>query len=347
MQKFDNLIVGAGLAGIWTAFQLLKKNKSFVLIDLVENNNSSRVAAGIYNPLLAKRQKVSYNANNLYPKLAQKYHEMEVFLHKKICYKYHVAYLIESLRELNDWAALSESEWFGDFVSLKNERISDQIVSDFGFVDILDSGWVDIPAFLDAFVAKVESPNLFLNQKFNDDSLLINSHNFEYEQMEFEHVIFCQGTGISQNKFTEYIQLKPAKGEIISIRSEELVSEIIPQNGVFLLPISNNNYRVGSNFSWTNLDTIPTEEAKNEIIQKLSKWFKAPFEIVKHVAGVRPSSLDRRPILGQLNAHPNLFLLNGFGSKGVSHAPYYSEMLVKFIYDKAPIDKDVDVSRFK
>jgi glycine/D-amino acid oxidase-like deaminating enzyme len=347
MQKFDNLIVGAGLAGVWTAYRFMQEKKTFVLLDLKEKNTSSRVAAGIYNPLLAKRQKVSYNAKNLYPNLYSNYHELEVFLQEKFCHKHHVSYIIENLRELNDWASLSDSDWFSDFVRVKNERISDLVVSDFGYIDILDSGWVDIPLFLDAFLSKIHAPNMFLNQAFDDNYLVVNQDNFQYEDFLFDHVVFCQGTAIDQNKYTLNIRLKPAKGEILTIESQEHLSQMIPQNGVFLLPVSEKKYKVGSNFTWDNLDNIPSESAKLEIIQKLCKWYKAPFEITNHVAGVRPSSLDRRPILGRLDFHPKAFILNGFGSKGVSHAPYYSKMLSRLIYGNVNVDKDVDVSRFK
>jgi glycine/D-amino acid oxidase-like deaminating enzyme len=347
MQKFDNLIVGAGLAGVWTAYRFMQEKKTFVLLDLKEKNTSSRVAAGIYNPLLAKRQKVSYNAKNLYPNLYSNYHELEVLLQEKFCHKHHVSYIIENLRELNDWASLSDSDWFSDFVRVKNERISDLVVSDFGYIDILDSGWVDIPLFLDAFLSKIQVPNMFLNQAFDDNSLVVNQDNFQYEDFLFDHVVFCQGTAIDQNKYTLNIRLKPAKGEILTIESEEHLSQMIPQNGVFLLPFSEKKYKVGSNFTWDNLDNIPSESAKLEIIQKLCKWYKAPFKITSHISGVRPSSLDRRPILGRLDFHPKAFILNGFGSKGVSHAPYYSKMLSRLIYDNVNVDKDVDVSRFK
>jgi glycine/D-amino acid oxidase-like deaminating enzyme len=188
---------------------------------------------------------------------------------------------------------------------------------------------------------------MFLNQAFDDNSLVVNQDNFQYEDFLFDHVVFCQGTAIDQNKYTLNIRLKPAKGEILTIESQEHLSQMIPQNGVFLLPVSEKKYKVGSNFTWDNLDNIPSESAKLEIIQKLCKWYKAPFEITNHVAGVRPSSLDRRPILGRLDFHPRAFILNGFGSKGVSHAPYYSKMLSRLIYGNVNVDKDVDVSRFK
>ncbi len=344
--KTDNIIVGAGLAGTWLALQFIKSSKSFVLIDEPRHSKSSFVAAGIFNPILANRQKISYNADEIYPNLGKKYHEIEHLLHEKFYHHHPVSYIIDSLRELNDWAALSESHLFKDFVIMTNERIGDQIISDFGALEIQDSGWVDIPLFLTTFRKKIQYPNHFLNESFDSNELKKTDNGFVYKNIESKNIIFCQGTAIDQNPLTANIKLKPAKGEVLIIKSEENVEGIIPQNGVFLLPLGNHFYKVGSNFEWKTLDFNPTVSAKNEIISKLTKWFKAPFEIVDHQAGIRPSSLDRRPILGRLDAHPNAYIFNGLGSKGVALAPLYSELLCKYIYDGVKLPPEVDVARF-
>ncbi len=346
LKRVDNLIVGAGLAGVWMAYRLLKNNKSFAIFDEKENNHSSRIAAGIYNPVLSKRQKVSFNASLIYPDLGKKYHELELYLHKKISHKYHSAYILESLRELNDWAALSETNWFSDFVMLRNERISDHIVSDFGYLDIQESGWIDIPLLLDTFLEKVHPPDYYVNGKFDTADLICRDEGFEYKEFFTENIIFCQGTGISSNPLTSNIKLKPAKGEILQIEAEDSFDDLVPQNGVFMLPMGHHKFRVGSNFTWEDLVPGNTEAARNEILQKFTRWYKGPFEITGQTSGIRPSSLDRRPMLGRLDFHPRAFLLNGFGSKGVSHAPYYSEMLYKLIYENVDVDRNVDVKRF-
>lgn len=203
------------------------------------------------------------------------------------------------------------------------------------------------PHFLSTFRKKIHEPNAFLNEKYDPAELLETDDGFQYKNIECQNIIFCQGTAISQNPLTANIQLKPAKGEILLIKSEEHVEGIIPQNGVFLLPLGNNLYKVGSNFEWNNLDYKATENAKNEILAKLTKWFKAPFEIIDHQAGIRPSSLDRRPIIGRLPNRSNAYVFNGLGSKGVALAPFYSDLLCKYIYDGVELPYEVDVSRLK
>lgn len=344
--KVDNLIIGAGLAGMWTAYQLIKRNKSFALYDVSSQNHSSRVAAGIYNPMLPKRLKRSFKADEIYPHLGNKYQELEQYLHSKFLHPLPSLYILESARELNDWAALVKTDKFRPFVSIENERISDFVVSDFACLRIEHSGWVDIPLMLDRFAEKIEAPNLFFHEAFTAADLSVSDSGYTYRGIQAEHVIFCQGTGIADNPFTSDIRLKPAKGEILLIETEAGFQNAVPQNGVFMLPVANNKYRVGSNFTWEDLSIQPSEAAKDEIIQKFTRWYKGPFEVLNQLAGVRPSSLDRRPMLGPLNKHPGAFILNGLGSKGVSLAPYYSEMLVRCIYDGVKVDSDVDVKRF-
>ncbi|MBK7816373.1 MAG: FAD-binding oxidoreductase [Sphingobacteriaceae bacterium] len=73
---------------------------------------------------------------------------------------------------------------------------------------------------------------------------------------------------------------------------------------------------------------------------------KVPYNVLEHKAGVRPSTLDRRPIIGQHPLHKNLFVFNGLGTKGVMLAPYFSKKFVHFYLNKEALDAEVDVKRF-
>lgn len=347
VRNIENIIVGGGLAGTWMAYQFVKSSKSFVLIDSEGHSKSSFVAAGIFNPLVPGKQKLSYKADEIYPFLGKKYHEIEGFIHEKVMNKMTISYIIDTLRELNDWAALSESHIYKDFVIMRNERIADHIISDFGVLEIQDTGWIDIPLLIQSFRKKLMEINAYINEDFNVDELTYDEQGFNYKDIRATNIIFCQGTAALKNPLTANIKLKPVKGEVLSIKSEEVIEGTIPQNGVFLVPLGNNIYRVGSNFTWENLDYSPTDKARDEILSKLTNWYKAPFDVLDQTAGIRPASVDRRPLLGRLSFHNNAYILNGLGSKGVALAPFYSQMLYKYIYDEAPIDSEVDVQRFK
>ena len=343
----DVIVVGGGLAGIWTVYRLLKMNKRVAMINDQANNCSSQIAAGIYNPLLAKHQKLSYKAHEIYPNIATSYKHLEDFLKSQFHHAIPIAYIIDQLKTLNDWAGLCSDDRFKPFVCLENVRLSDLIQSDLGYLEIQSSGWVDLPKLMQVFYQYLQEQAIYLDQVFDYKSLAVLPNGLEYKAIKADKIVFCEGVGIKQNPYAQHIVLKPAKGEVISIHSSCTVDHLIPQQGVFLLPLSSQMFKVGSNFEWQQLNTQISTSAKEEILSKLMQWFKEPYEVIDHKAGIRPSSLDRRPILGALDEQQRLFVFNGLGSKGVALSPFYSQQLIDCMYSGKPIDDEVNVNRYK
>ena len=63
----------------------------------------------------------------------------------------------------------------------------------------------------------------------------------------------------------------------------------------------------------------------------LKELISCEFEVVEHLAGIRPTVKDRRPLLGRHYSEKNIYILNGFGTRGVLFAPYVSDKLYDFI----------------
>ncbi len=80
----DILIVGSGLAGSVLATQYLLKNKKVGIVDSPQLSLSSKVAAGIWNPVVFKRLTKSYLADDLIPYLNTFYSEAEHLFGKKL-----------------------------------------------------------------------------------------------------------------------------------------------------------------------------------------------------------------------------------------------------------------------
>ena len=55
MKHFDYIIVGQGLAGSVLAFNLRLISKTVFVIDRDRENTSSKIALGVYNPMVLKR----------------------------------------------------------------------------------------------------------------------------------------------------------------------------------------------------------------------------------------------------------------------------------------------------
>ena len=81
-------------------------------------------------------------------------------------------------------------------------------------------------------------------------------------------------------------------------------------------------------------------------MEKLNAFITCDYEVVDQLAGIRPTVTDRRPLVGRHPKHENMFVLNGFGSRGVMIGPWASQRLFDFIEDGKPLHPEIDIARF-
>jgi glycine/D-amino acid oxidase-like deaminating enzyme len=116
--------------------------------------------------------------------------------------------------------------------------------------------------------------------------------------------------------------------------------------GVFAVPTeTRGEFVLGSTY---HRDPTPgnSEKGIEELLSQAKKLIKRDFEIVNKNWGHRPTTIDRRPILGRHPAHQKLFIFNGLGTKGVSLAPFFAINLLNFLEGKIDLDKEVNIARF-
>ena len=104
---------------------------------------------------------------------------------------------------------------------------------------------------------------------------------------------------------------------------------------------------IGATFEWKELDNIPTEKGKNELLRHLEKNFNySDWEVLEHKAGIRPTVSDRRPMAGVHPNYKNVFIFNGLGTKGVLIGPWMSKKMVKFLLNGESLPVEGDIQRF-
>ena len=141
--------------------------------------------------------------------------------------------------------------------------------------------------------------------------------------------------------------MKPAKGETLTIHSTHIkLKQDIFNKGFFIMPLGNNLFKIGATYEWNDLNDLPTEKAKEDLLKKLNSVITTPYKIIAHEAGVRPSVVDRRPVIGNHPKYDTVFIFNGLGTKAVMIAPFFAKQFVDFIQNKSRIDIEVSPSRF-
>ena len=343
--KFDYLIVGSGLSGVMLCEALRKRGKSFKVISN-KSQQASIVASGLYNPVVLKRFNKAWDAEKHLPVAMSAYEELELFLGIKIDYKLPIYRLFSSIAEQNNWIIASDKIPLKPYLisNIKN-NINQNIYAPYGYGEVKNTGRIDTKLLLESYSNVLNNEKLISHESFEYDKLKI-SKKIVYKGIESENIIFSEGFGVRQNPFFNYLPIEGTKGELIIINAPKLNSEVIIKSSVFIIPIGNNNYLVGSTYAWDDFNNDPTINAKNKLLNKLDKLVLCPYKVVYQRAGIRPTVIDRRPLVGQHKSHENLYILNGLGSRGVLIAPTVANALINFIEDKLPLQKEINISRF-
>ena len=343
--KCDYLIVGSGLSGVMLCEALRKRGKSFKVISN-KSQQASIVSSGLYNPVVLKRFNKAWDAEKHLPVAMSAYKELELFLGIKIDYKLPIYRLFSSIEEQNNWIIASDKIPLKSYlISNIKSNINQNIYAPYGYGEVKNTGRIDTKLLLESYSNVLNNEKLISHESFEYDKLKI-SKKLVYKGIESENIIFSEGFGVRQNPFFNYLPIEGTKGELIIINAPKLNIEVIIKSSVFIIPIGNNNYLVGSTYAWDDFNNDPTLNAKNKLLNKLDKLVLCPYKVIYQRAGIRPTVVDRRPLVGQHKSYENLYILNGLGSRGVLIAPTVANALINFIEDKLPLQKEINISRF-
>jgi len=169
----DYIIVGSGLAGIAFAEKVLQNDKSILLFDN-QSQNSSRIAGGLYNPVILKRFSEVWQAQEQLLLLDEFYQNLEQKLNIKVDYKIPILRKFFSIEEQNNWFAASDNKNLAPFLSL--DLLSTKykgIQSPFDYGQVLHTGYVDTATLLDSYLNYLIKSNLLLQETFDYNELII------------------------------------------------------------------------------------------------------------------------------------------------------------------------------
>ncbi len=349
MKQVNYIIVGQGLAGSILALTFLKQNKSVLIIDDSSLSQASRIAAGLYNPVVFKRLVKSWLADELLPFMDEFYTDAEKLLDEKFYFKKKIVKPFAEEQERKLWEKKVNEE-VGKYLSeiIYDDFLNDSIYNPLGVSEIKHGGNLNTGLFLNSFRNYFKQNNLMLEEKFDYTQIIFSNDKVNYKNIEADIIIFCEGYKTIDNPYFSWLPFKLTKGEIITVRIPDfnIDDEFVLNKGVFILPLGNHIYKVGATYEWTDLSEQITEKGKTELIDKLKKVIKLPFEIIDHEAGIRPTVIDRRPLIGLHPKHNSLGVFNGMGTKGVMLAPYFANQFVSFLENKSALNKEVDILRF-
>lgn len=348
MSTVDYIIVGQGLAGSALSWELLNRGKKIRVYDVPENNLSSHISAGICNPITGKAMTKTYLAEELFPFLNQWYASAEQLSGRKFFYPMPVYRPFISTEEQSQWKLKAAAAGLESFV----ERITDSSAEPgklndlYGGLWVRQSGYLHVNAWVSAVRERLIREGAYVAEPLEEQRLYVGDH-ISYNDVRASRLIFCNGMAALKSRYFNWLPLRPLKGEVLIVRAS-LQSDKIISRGVYLVPGSADGlFIVGSTYQHEPFTAGPTASGRQEILAKLTKVYAGPVETVHEGWGIRPTVIDRRPLLGQHPDHQNLIIFNGLGTKGVSLTPYFAKHLVDWMEGGTALRPEVNISRFK
>ncbi len=342
----DYLIVGLGLAGVSFSETLEKNHKTFKVVS-DESQKSSLVAGGLYNPVILKRFTLAWKAKEQLDLAVPFYNGLEKKLGVQLNYKLPVLRRFVSVEEQNLWFEASAKKGLEEFLSTDiHQNTNPSIDAPFGYGEVLRTGRIDTKKMIEAYKEHLVEQNCLLPETFDFKALRFETNFLEYKAIKAKNIVFAEGFGIKKNPYFKYLPVQGNKGEYVFIKAQNLKEKNAIKASIFCIPEGDDMYRIGANYDRNSLSNEPTEKVKIVLLDALDRFIKCDYEVAGQIAGVRPTVVDRRPLVGRHPKHRSLYLLNGFGSRGVLIAPYAAQQLYHLIENGMAVDQQLDISRF-
>ncbi|RYD24121.1 MAG: FAD-binding oxidoreductase [Verrucomicrobiaceae bacterium] len=317
-------IVGQGLAGTCLAWALWERGESFVLVDR-GNGGSSRVAAGMVNPITGKNFEPSWRIAEFLPDAFAFYQGIGKRIGRQVWHPRPVLRL-----------AGSGKEWRKIVSKLENPDVAPWVEGEVtppegwaGAVRLRGGGRLDTRAFMDGSREFFEKEGVYQQGEFSGDLS--------------ERVIRCDGAaGLMTGRYGQH---RCAKGEILTVRATGWDEECIRIGaGGWLVPLGGGLFKAGSTYEWDELDELPTEKGRTRVEEIAARLGGPDFQIVAHEAGVRPILRRSQPLIGPVAEGGWMF--NALGSKGSLYAPGMAARLAAWLTEGREPEPEVDFRRF-
>lgn len=345
LKEVDYLIVGQGLAGSCLALHLLKVGKTFHVFDKSSANTATLVAAGLFNPITGRGMTKTWLADSLFPYLHSFYREAETTTKSNFFYVKPLYRPFINIEEQNEWMARSADESFRDYLkTIHASPINEtEVHNPFGGIFLTNSGYLNTFNFKSAVKNLLEEHEMISEGFFDEEELRHQPDGVLYKDFRARKIIFCTGETARSSYWLSWLPIRPLKGETMTIKTPASI-DVIYNRGVYVVP---EIWRVGATYAKGDETPSITSTGQNELELKLKELIAFPYEITDRNWGIRPTTPDRKPMLGVHPGFENIVIFNGLGTKGVSLAPFFANQLVLWLENGKPLNKEVDINRYK
>jgi glycine/D-amino acid oxidase-like deaminating enzyme len=319
-------IVGIGLAGACTAWHLWRRGAKFRIIDS-GRRGSSHVAAGLVHPVTGKNCTVAEDFAMHRDEAQKFYHECESVVKQQVWFPLEVLRLLslsEQKKLLPKFQTGPAAEWVNRI--FVEERWPDDVA-----ISLKGGARLDVSAFLQTSRAFFSALGLLEEREFLKPS-------------GGEVTIMCEGAQGLMSGSPIAWQHRCAKGEILTVHAPSWQQSRMITGRGWLVSIGNDCYKVGATYEWNELDDQPTAVGLIYLESIARNLGGDDYTIRAHDAGIRPILRKSQPVAGKIS--PDVYVLNGLGSKGSLSAPWASRCLVEHLLEGVPLHSRLSLENY-
>ncbi|PUB31283.1 glycine oxidase [Pseudomonas sp. GV105] len=347
------VVVGGGVIGLLTAFNLATQGLAIVLLERSGlGQESSWAGGGIVSPLYPWRYSPAVTAlahwsQDFYPQLAER-----LFADTGVDPEVHTTGLywldLEDEADALAWAAREGRPLSKVDVSVAHDA-----------VPVLGGGYSQ--AIYMANVANVRNPRLIKSLKA---ALLALPRVTIHEQCEVDgfvldgdnvvgvntpagpvlgdQVVLAAGAWSGQllDKLGLSLPVEPVKGQMILYKcASDFLSSMVLANGRYAIPRRDGHILIGSTLEHEGFDKTPTGSALESLKASAVELIPAlaDAEVVGHWAGLRPGSPEGIPYIGPVPGFNGLWLNCGHYRNGLVLAPASCQLFADLLLGHTPI----------
>ncbi len=327
MKHFDFVIIGAGIAGLLTAYRLRKYNT--LLVDKNDILSGASGAAGAFLfPKVGLDTKYTRFVNEAIVNAVSFYQNLGIDIHKK-----GVLILPRDEKDIEKFKNYEKE------IKLPYKKTEDGFYFDIGSIvepqDVKKALEVD---FRRENIKKIEKRENFW---------IIN------QGIKTKNIIFA--TGYETIKNFGYIKIRPVWGERIEIKAD-IGSLPYHYHKNCSLAQTGGIFRIGATHKRNCINCSLNDEEAKFLIEKAKEIKNIEnYDIINIKGGFRAASVDYFPVLGKIIDirrmvledryiikgdlpkeyfyHEGLFVINGMGGRGFSNAVVCSNALSRYILD--------------
>lgn len=352
----DVIIVGVGIAGLLTAYELLQRGQRVLLI---EQNQAGRAASwaggGILSPMYPWRYPKAVNDLAQYGKayyqklnaVLQPQTQIDVEVHNTGLLIFDPEDVPVGLNFAEQHAQpMQRSELLqGAALHRLNPRLADHLQQALYFPEIAN---IRNPRLLQSLLRYIQQhPRAQLIEQQAVERLLIQAGQIQgvvcaNGRYTADRVVICSGAWSAawQQQLGLRIPVNPVHGQMLLIKTPAAwLPTMCMHKVMYLIPRVDGHVVCGSTMNHYDFDTSTKAALREQIYQAAVEMVPdlAQFPVVQQWAGLRPSSPHGVPYIGECPNVKNLWFNVGHFRNGLCMGPASAQLLVQLMQLETPL----------